>query len=89
MDKKLADDSKKSSKKSNRESTKVEPAYIRDLPPWMMEDPKGGGGNKTKHRKEYWWCNEHRAGKGQWVFHKPEHHGNWTSTSSNSGGCTN
>ena len=42
---KLSDDSKKSSEKfntSNRESTKGELDYTRDLPPWMLEDPKCG-----------------------------------------------
>ena len=44
-DQKLADDSKKSSEKSNnsnRKTTKRETAYIMDLPPWMLEDPKVG-----------------------------------------------
>ena len=39
---KLADDSNKSSEKSNtsnRETTKVELSYIRYLLPWMLEDP--------------------------------------------------
>ena len=33
---KLLDESKKSSNKPNSETTKVEPAYIRYLPPWIM-----------------------------------------------------
>ena len=40
---KLEYDSKKSSEKSNtssRESTKGELAYTRDLPPWILEEPK-------------------------------------------------
>ena len=44
MDQKLADDSNKPSDKSNTsnwESTKRDPDYIRNLPPWMLEDPKG------------------------------------------------
>ena len=51
---KIADEYKKPPEKSNtpnRESTKGELAYIRDLPPWMLEDPKGGVGNKTKDGK--------------------------------------
>ena len=55
---KLANDSKKSSDKSNisnRESTKGDPAYIRYLPPWILEDPKVGVVNKTRDGKEYWW----------------------------------
>ena len=36
VDQNLADDSKKSSDKSNRESTKGYQAYTRDLPPWML-----------------------------------------------------
>ena len=51
---KLADESNKSSEKSNRESTKCEPAYIRYIPLWMLEDQKRGLGNKTKDGKEYW-----------------------------------
>ena len=50
----LSDDSKKASEKSNRESTKCEPAYIRYIPLWMLEDQKMGLGNKTKDGKEYW-----------------------------------
>ena len=38
----LADDSKNSSEKSNRGSTKGEPDYTRDLPTCMLEQPKGG-----------------------------------------------
>ena len=56
---KLADDSKKSSDKSNtsnRETTKGYPAYIRDLPPWVLEDPNGGLVNKNNYGKEYWCC---------------------------------
>ena len=51
---KLADNSKKSSERSNTsnsESTKGEPTYIRELPTWILEDPKGGVVNKTKDRK--------------------------------------
>ena len=33
---KLLDDPKKSSKKSNRDPNKVYPAYIMDLPPWII-----------------------------------------------------
>ena len=39
VDQKLADESKKSSEKSNTpnmDTTKGEPAYTRDLPPWML-----------------------------------------------------
>ena len=52
--KNLADDSKKSSDKSNtskRESTKGDPYYIRDLPPWMLEYPKYRVGDKYKDGK--------------------------------------
>ena len=51
---KLSYDSKKSSKKyntSNRESTKGDPAYTRDLPPWILEEPKVGVGTKNKYGK--------------------------------------
>ena len=50
----LAYDPKKSSEKSNtsnRETTKGEPAYIRYSPPWILEDPKDGVGNKNKDGK--------------------------------------
>ena len=50
----LAYDPKKSSEKSNtsnRETPKGEPAYIRYPPPWMLEDPKDGVGNKNKDGK--------------------------------------
>ena len=40
---KLADNPKKSSEKSNIYPTKGEPAYIRYLPPCILEEPKGGG----------------------------------------------
>ena len=42
-------ESKKSSDKSNtsnRETTRGEPSYTRDLPPWMMEEPKVKVGGK-------------------------------------------
>ena len=48
---KLVDDSNKSSDNSNtsnRESTKGEQSYITDLPPCMLEYPKGWLVNKTK-----------------------------------------
>ena len=51
---KLAYESKISSEKSNtsnRETTKGEPAYTRDLPPWMVEETKSGAGNKNKDGK--------------------------------------
>ena len=54
-----------------------------------MEELKGGVGNKIKDVKEYWWCKEHRSGKGQWVFLKPEDPRKWISTSSISGGSNN
>ena len=44
----IADESKKESEKPNKYSPKGEPDYIRDLPPWMIDDPKGGVGNVTK-----------------------------------------
>ena len=50
----LAYDSKKSSDKSNTsnmESTKGKTEYIRDIPPWMPEEPKSGVVNKTKDEK--------------------------------------
>ena len=51
---KLLDESKKSSEKSNtynRETTKEEPAYIRYIPSWILEEPKGVVGNKNKYGK--------------------------------------
>ena len=51
---KVTDNSDKSPEKSNaynRDPTMGEPAYTRDLPPLIMEDPKGGVGNKTKDGK--------------------------------------
>ena len=42
----LVDDSNKPSDKSNRDPTKVQPAYIRYLPLWMLKDPKEGFGKK-------------------------------------------
>ena len=51
LDQKIADDSKKLSEKSNtsnRDTTKGEPSYISDLPPWMLEETKGVLGNKTR-----------------------------------------
>ena len=44
----LANYSKKSSEKYNRGSTKIELSFIRDIPPYIMEDEKVGLGNKTK-----------------------------------------
>ena len=64
---KLAYDSNKSSEKSNtsnRETTKGDPAYTRDLSPWTMKETNGGV-KKNKDRKEYWWLKKHRTGKGQ------------------------
>ena len=60
-----------------------------DLPPWIMEEPKGGVGNKTKDKEEYWWCKEHRSVKGQWFRHKPEDNEKRASKYSRSGGITN
>ena len=45
VDQNLSDNSNKSSYKSNtsnRESTKVDLDYIRDLLPWILEEPNGG-----------------------------------------------
>ena len=86
---KLVDESKKSSEisnTSNRDTTKGYTAYIRDLPPWILEDLKDGVGNKNKDVKEYWWCKEHFYGKVQWVGNKPEDHRRRTGTSSRGGG---
>ena len=50
----LVYDSNKLSDKSNTSnsySTKVDPAYIRYLPPWMLEEPKCVVGNKNKDGK--------------------------------------
>ena len=52
----LIDDSKKTSDKSNKEPKKWELAYIRDLPPWILEEKKWGVRNKTNDGREYWWC---------------------------------
>ena len=46
---KVADESKKPYDKSNTYPTNGEPAYIRDLPPWILEETKGGAVNKTKY----------------------------------------
>ena len=54
----------------------------------MLEEPRGWSGNITKDGKEYLWWKEHRARKGQWVFHKAEYQGKRTSISSISGGIT-
>ena len=37
------------------ESTKGETAYIRDITPWILDEPKSGVGNKTEYGKEYGW----------------------------------
>ena len=37
MDQNITDDSKKALEKPNREYTKLEKSYIRDIPPWMTE----------------------------------------------------
>ena len=88
VDQMLADNSRKSSKKYHRESTKVEPDYIRDLSPWMIKYSKGGVVNRYKDGKEYWWCKEQNFGKGKWVHHKTEDHRKWTRNLSKSGGST-
>ena len=38
---KIADKSKKEYEKFNRDPDKGEPAYIRGLPPWILEETKG------------------------------------------------
>ena len=48
---KFADKTNKSSEKYNKDSSKGEPAYIKDLPHCIMKYPKGGMGNKTKDGK--------------------------------------
>ena len=73
--------SKKLSEKSSREYTKGDSSYMRDIPHWMLEEPKGGVGKNFNHDKELWWCKEHRKGKGQWFRHSPEYHGKRTKTS--------
>ena len=88
---KLVDESNRSSEKSNtsnRYTNKGGPYYIRGLPPWIMEEKKGGVVNKTKDGNEYWWCKEQCAGKSQWFCHKPEDNGKRTCNSSRSGGNT-
>ena len=84
----IADNSKKESEKSNRNWTKREPDYIRDLPTWILEEPKGGVEKPPTMVNNIGFCKEHRVGKGQWVHHKPEDHGRWTITSSRGGGST-
>ena len=52
---KIVDNYKKSSDTSNTSNmglTKEDPAYVKDLPPWITEHPKGGVVNKTKYGKE-------------------------------------
>ena len=48
VDHKLADELKKSSDKCSRDPTNGASAYIRNLPPCILGDPKGVVGNKTK-----------------------------------------
>ena len=50
---KIADDSTKSSDKSNnyRKTTEEDPVYIRDLPPWILEEPTCVVGNTHKDGK--------------------------------------
>ena len=49
---KLANDSKITSEDPSRESTKVEPTYIRDIPTWVLEEPKVGVVHKFNNDKE-------------------------------------
>ena len=51
---KLPNDSKKTSESPSSKSTKGDPVYVRDLPPWMMEKLKLGVGHKFNDDKEYW-----------------------------------
>ena len=44
-------DSKKTSDRSSRESTKGEPAYIKDIPTWILENQKEGELKNTKNGK--------------------------------------
>ena len=75
MDQKISDDSKKSSEKSNTsniDTTKGEPAYIRDLPTWILEEPKGvvgkkrienntGGASNTALEKASWYATSQKT----------------------------
>ena len=70
LSQKLMDESKNKSDKSNIESTKGLPSYIRDIPYCIWKDPKRVMGNKTNYGREFC-CKEHRADKCQWVFNKP------------------
>ena len=45
VDNKIVEDFKKTSEKSNMDSTKLESDYIRDIKSWMLKDSKGGVGN--------------------------------------------
>ena len=68
VDQNIADNSKKTSEKSNtynRDSNKAEPAYIRYPSPWILEEPKVKMVNKINDRKEYSLCKEHHSGKCQ------------------------
>ena len=54
LDQNIADESKKSYERlhtSNRDTTKEEPSYIRDLPHYFLEDPKCGVVNKKNIEK--------------------------------------
>ena len=51
VDHNIMDDSKKTSEKYNRDARKGETSYIRYLPPWILEHPKGGVGKKTNDGK--------------------------------------
>ena len=48
---KISNNPKKPSEKPIRESTKGYPDYIRELPPWILEEPKGGVGHKFNNEK--------------------------------------
>ena len=50
---KLANNSNNPSEIPSRESTKGYPDYIRNLPSWMLEEPKGGVVQKSNDEKEY------------------------------------
>ena len=51
MPQKIANDYNTPSLKPSVESTKVETAYIRDIPPCMLEETKGGVGHKFNDDK--------------------------------------
>lgn len=76
------DKSKGKGKGKNKEEQKKDSKKPDDS--WKLVSPKGSGPHTKQHSGcTYYWCKNHRQGKGKWVLHKLEDCNNKPTSNSN------